>query len=161
MKPDGTRELLSLSGASITLSENGDYLVVVKSTKTASIFNFSVGIDDSAPTAKLVGVNDGEVTARDVSVSGLRSGDVVKIYKDGVLISTTTVTLSSDVPSITSGGRYKVTVTNLQGVTLEFNFVRKAVANVPGSIFVIVFSVLVVVAVGIGLTYHTKLKTDE
>ena len=161
MKPDGTRELLSLSGASITLDENGDYLVVVKSTKTASIFNFSVGIDDSAPTAKLVGVNDGEVTARDVSVSGLRTGDVVKIYKDGVLISTTTVTLSSDVPTITSGGRYKVTVTNLQGVTLEFNFVRKAVANVPGSIFVIVFSVLVVVAVGIGLTYHTKLKTDE
>jgi hypothetical protein len=54
-----------------------------------------------------------------------------------------------------------VTVTNLQGVTVEFNFTRKSISNVPGSIFIISFSVLIVTALSIGLTYHTKLKTDD
>ena len=91
----------------------------------------------------------------------LKSGDVVKIYKDGQLISTTTVTLSSNVPAINTGGKYRVTVTNVQGRTIEYNFTRKAVTNVAGSIFIIVSSALVVLGVGIGLTYHTKLKTDD
>ena len=160
INPDGSKDIMDDRGASITLSINGDYLVVVTSTKTASSFNFSVAIDNTPPTAVLNGVEEGGVTARDVTITGTRSGDVVKIYRDGELISTTTVTLSDSAPAITTGGKYRVTITNVQGVTITYNFIRKSVTNVPGSIFIIVFSVLVVTAVSIGLTYHTKLKTD-
>ena len=161
-KEDGTKELVPHQGAGIkNLNVNGDYLVVVTSTKTASSFNFFITINNDAPTASLVGVEDGQVTARDVSLTGLKNGDVVKIYKDGELVSTTTISLSNQSPTISTGGRYHISVTNLQGVTKEFDFTRKAVANVAGSIFFIVASVLVVIGVGIGLVFHTKLKTDD
>ena len=160
VKADGTREMLNLKGPSIHLNTNGDYVVVVTSKKTTSSFNFSIGIDTTAPTATLVGVEDGGVTARDVTISGLKAGDVVKVYKDGTLISTTQIGLSSGVEPITTSGKYRVTVTNIQGVTVEYSFTRKAIANVAGSIFIIVSSSLLVVGIGIGLIYHTKLKTD-
>ena len=108
-----------------------------------------------------MGVEDGGVTARDVTISGLKAGDVVKIYKNGELISTSQVGLSSDVQAITTSGDYRVTITNVQGVTVEYSFTRKAIANVAGSIFIIVSSSLLVVGIGIGLVYHTKLKTDK
>ena len=160
VKEDGSREMLNLRGPSIILNSNGDYVVVVTSTKTTSSFNFSIGIDTTAPTATLVGVENGGITARDVTISGLKSGDVVKIYKNGELISTSQVGLSSDVQAITTSGDYRVTITNVQGVTVEYSFTRKAIANVAGSIFIIVSSSLLVVGIGIGLVYHTKLKTD-
>ena len=159
---DGKAESIEvIKKASITLDQNGDYLVVVSSTKTSTSFNFSVSIDNTPPTATLVGVDDGGITARDVTLSGLKVGDVVKIYKDGELISTTTMTISTESPTINSGGKYKVQVTNLQGVTVEYAFTRKAVTNVAGSIFFIVTSALIVIGLGIGLAYHTKLKTDD
>ena len=159
---DGTRELLDFEPSrTLHLDRNGQYLVVVTNNKTASSFNFSVGIDNTAPKATLNGVEDGGVTGRDVTISGLRAGDVVKIYKDGELLSSTTISIAGDAPTINTGGKYRVTITNVQGVTLEFNFIRKSISNVPGSIFIIVFCGLVVTAVAIGLTYHTKLKTDD
>ena len=158
---DGTREMLNLRGPSIHLDVNGDYVVVVTSTKTASSFNFTVEINNLPPTAELSGVKNGEVTGRDVTITGLKVGDVVSVYKDGELISTVTITLSTDTPKITTGGKYRIVITNVQGVTKEFTFTRKAISNVAGSIFFIVSSVLVVIGLGIGLVYHTKLKTDD
>ena len=161
IKSDGTREILNIRGPHIKLDTDGDYIVVVTSTKTTSSFNFSVTIDKTLPSATLVGVEDGGVTARDVTITGLRVGDIVKIYKDGVLTSTTEVTLSTNPPAITTGGKYRVVITNVQGMTIEYNFTRKAIANVAGSIFIIVSSSLLVVGIAIGLIYHTKLKTDD
>ncbi|MBQ9458177.1 MAG: hypothetical protein IJU64_06750 [Bacilli bacterium] len=161
IKPDGTREMLNYRGPSIRLDVNGDYVVVVTSDNTPSSFNFTVAINNTPPTATLVGAENGGVTAREVTLKGLKTGDVVKVYKNGELISTTNISLSTEGPKIDSGGKYVITITNLQGVTIEYNFTRKAITNVAGSIFIIVFSVLVVVGVGIGLTYHTKLKTDD
>ena len=161
VKPDGTREMLNYRGKTITLVDNGDYVVSVANSNTHSTFNFTVTINDAPPTAKLNGVENNEVTANDVSISGLKSGDIVKIYKDGELISTTVVGLSSEIPSITTGGRYRVTITNVQGVTVEYNFVRKSIANAAGSIFVIVTAGLLITGIVFGLVYHTKLKTDD
>jgi len=158
---DGTREMLNLRGPAIHLDVNGDYVVVVTSTKTASSFNFTVEINNLPPTAELSGCKNGEVTARDVTITGLKVGDVVSVYRDGELLSTVTVTLSTEAPKITTGGKYRIVVTNVQGVTKEFTFTRKAISNVAGSIFFIVSSVLVVIGLGIGLVYHTKLKTDD
>ena len=161
IKPDGTREMVNYRGQTITLKENGDYVVVVSSSKTISSFNFTVTINDAPPTAKLVGAEDNNVTSQDVSLSGLKVGDVIKIYKDGELISTTTVTLSTDSPVINTGGKYTITVTNLQGVTVTYKFVRKSITNVAGSIFVIISAGAIVAGIAFGLIYHTKLKTDD
>ena len=158
---DGSREPINYRGPSITLTENGNYVVVVTSKSLPTSFNFSVSIDNTAPVAQLVGVENGGITARDVSLSGLKVGDIVKVYKDDVLVSTTEVKLSSDVPAITKSGKYRLSITNVQGVTLEYTFTRKAVTNVAGSIFVIVSCGLLVVGITIGLIYHTKLKTDD
>ena len=161
IKPDGTREMVNYRGQTITLKENSDYVVVVSSSNTISSFNFTVTINDTPPTVKLVGAEDNNVTSQDVSLSGLKVGDVIKIYKDGELISTTTITLSTESPVINTGGKYTITVTNLQGVTVTYNFVRKSIANVAGSIFVIISASAIVAGIAFGLIYHTKLKTDD
>lgn len=158
---NGSRELMNYRGPSILLNEKGNYLVVVTSKTTTSSFNFSVTIDRTLPSAELVGATDGAVTASDVTFTGLKNGDVVKIYRDGQLVSTTEISLSGDAPKITQSGKYRVTVTNKQGMTVEYTFTRKAITNVAGSIFIIVSCGLVVIGVGIGLIYHTKLKTDD
>ena len=161
LNENGSRELMNYRGPSITLNEKGDYLVVVTSKSTTSSFNFSVSIDRTLPSAELVGAKDGEVTGSDVTLTGLKSGDVVKIYRDGELISVTEISLSGDAPKITQSGKYRLLVTNAQGMTVEYTFTRKAISNVAGSIFIIVSSLLAVIGVGIGLIYHTKLKTDD
>ena len=159
---DGSRTMITVTDPKkLHLDQDGDYLIVVTSTKTASSFNFTVAIDNTLPSAVLNGVSDGGVTGRDVTLSGTKSGDVIKVYKDGELISTTIITYSTDAPKITSGGSYRIVITNVQGASIEYNFVRKSIANVPASIFIIAFSVLLITAVGIGLAYHTKLKTDD
>ena len=161
VKPDGSKEQINFKGTTLTLNLDGDYVVVVTSIKTTNSFNFTITIDNTKPSATLVGAVDGGVTAEDVSLSNLKIGDVVKIYKDGELISTTVIGVSEGSPEITTGGKYRVTVTNVQGLTVEYNFTRKAIANVAGSIFIIVSSTLLIVGIGIGLIYHTKLKTDD
>ena len=160
-KEDGSRELMNYRGPSITLDVEGNYLVVVTSKVSNYSFNFSISVDRTLPTAELVGTKDGEVTASDVTLSNLKVGDVVKVYKDDQLVSTTEITLSSDAPSITEAGRYRFLITNAQGMAVEYTFTRKAISNVAGSIFIIASSVLVVAGIGIGLIYHTKLKTDD
>ena len=158
---NGSRELMNYRGPSMLLNEKGDYLVVVTSKATTSSFNFSVTIDRTLPSCELSGASDGQVTASDVTLTGLRSGDVVKVYRDGELLSVTEISLSSDAPKITQSGKYRVQVTNVQGMTVEYTFTRKAITNVAGSIFIFVSCGLIVIGVGIGLIYHTKLKTDD
>ena len=158
---DGTRALLYTDKDAVSLTSNGNYIIVVAGKETTATFNFSVSINVAPPTATLVGVEEGGITARDVTLSGLKSGDVVKVYKDGELVSTTVVSLSTDTPTISTGGRYRIVVTNLAGVTTEYTFTRKAITNVAGSVFVIATCALLITGIGIGLLYHTRLKTDD
>ena len=158
---DGTREILTKKGKTILLNEKGNYAVVVTSTKTTSSFNFTITIDDTKPQAKLVGAEDGGVTAKDVTLTGLSSGDVVRVYKNGALISTTTVGLSSSSPKVDSSGTYRITITNIQGETIEYNFVRRPIASISASVFIVISCALAIVGMGVGLIYHTKLKADD
>lgn len=158
---EGERRLLDMQGQTINLTENGDYAIVVTGKETTSTFNFSITIDDSKPTASLVGVNDGGITSQDVKFSGLKSGDTVVIYKDGELISTTEVGLSNTPPEINSGGTYKVIITSVSGAQIEYNFTRKKVANVATSVFIIIAGALAIAGLTIGLLYHTRFKTDS
>lgn len=158
---DGNRELLDMYGSSISLTDNGDYAIVVVGKEAVSSFNFAVTIDDSIPPVTLEGATNGGQTARNVTLKGLKSGDTVEIYKNGQLVSTTNVTLSDTPPEITTGGDYKIIVTSVSGAQVEFNFTRKKIANAATSIFIIITCLVAVVGVGIGLVYHTKLKTDS
>ncbi|MBQ9448863.1 MAG: hypothetical protein IJU60_03215 [Acholeplasmatales bacterium] len=161
VKSKDNKELLNLSGESISLTKDGDYSVVVSNTKSATTMNFSVSIDTAAPTATLSGVEDGGITARDVSIKGLKSGDVVEIYKNGVLVSTTEVSGSNTAPEITTGGTYKVVIKSITGAQTEYNFTRKQIANMATSAFIIIACMVAVAGLTIGLLYHTKSKNDS
>lgn len=145
----------------LNLTENGDYAVVVSSLASNTTFNFSVTIDNTPPQATLNGVDDGGVTARNVTISGLKSGDVVEIYKDGELMSRTDVTVANSTPEITTGGNYKVIIKSVSGSQIEYNFTRKQIANAATSVFIIIMCFASIAGVTIGLLYHTRLKNDS
>ena len=144
----------------LLLDKNGDYVVLVSGKDVSVSFRFTVTIDNVPPTATLVGVEDGGVTARNVTVKGLKAGDSVVIYKDGVIAESIDVSVSTAVPEIQSGGEYKIVVTNVQGVSKVFTFTRKRIANTATSIFIIVLIAMVIAGVIVGLLYHTMRKTD-
>jgi hypothetical protein len=159
---NGQKESIEVeAGKPIRLTENGDYAIVVSALNSTSTFNFTVTIDDAVPTATLVGVEDGGVTARDVSLKGLKSGDVVEIYKNGELISTIDVSSANTVPEITTGGEYRVVIRAVSGAMVEYNFTRKSIANTATSIFIIIACFAAIAGIGIGLLYHTKIKSDS
>jgi hypothetical protein len=161
IKSKDNKELLNLHGDTISLTNDGDYSVVVSNTKSATTMNFSVTINTSPPTATLNGVEDGGITARNVSIKGLKTGDVVEIYKNGSLMSTTEVSSANTVPDIDTGGNYKVIIKSISGAQIEYNFTRKQIANVATSAFVIIACLAAVAGITIGLLYHTKLKNDS
>ena len=157
----GKRSQIEITGDTIELVENGDYAVIVLGKEFTTSFQFSVEIDNTPPQAVLEGVENGGVTANNVTVKGLKVGDVVEVYKDGKLVEKLEVSLSSDTPSITTGGEYRIVVTNIQGSKIEYNFTRKSIANTAASIFIIILCLAAVIGVAIGLVYHTGLKTDS
>ena len=161
-KTDGKGNVsqIDTDGNTVSLIENGDYVVGVTGIGVLSSFRFTVTIDNTPPSITLVGVEDKGITANDVSFKGLKSGDNVKIYKDGVLVNDIDVSLAANLPEITTGGDYRVVVTNIQGVSTEYTFTRKKIANAATSIFIIIVVSMLAVGVVIGLLYHSKQKTD-
>ena len=157
----GTKTHIETDGKNILLNQNGEYVVTVTGIGITSSFRFAVTIDNTPPTATLSGVEDGGITARNVTVKGLKNGDNVKIYKDGVLVEDVDVATATKLPEITTGGEYRVVVTNMQGVSTEYNFTRKKIANTATSVFLIVIIFMAVIGVVIGLLYHTRQKTDS
>ena len=157
----GQRALVLQNQESINLNVDGDYTVIVTSEESITSFNYSVTIDNTLPQAKLEGVENGGITARNVRLINLKNGDRVEIYKNGRLINVTVVSSSERPPEISEGGNYKVVVTNLAGAKVEYNFTRKQIANSATSVFVIIICFVVIAGISIGLIYHTRLKTDS
>lgn len=162
-KRTATEEKSILRGRekSITLKEDGVYAVIMENKTINNVLNFTVTIDTSLPKATLVGVEDNGITPRDVKITGLEKGDTIMIYKDDVLMYSGAYEGATDVPTITEGGKYLVLVTNVAGVTKEFNFKRKKITNVAGTILIVVSCLAVVGGVFIGLLYNNKMNTDD
>ena len=159
----GTEEKSIINGSekSITLREDGDYAVIMENKTINNVLNFTVTINTALPKATLIGVEDNGVTPRDVKITGLQKGDTITIYKDEVLMYSGVYEGATNVPVITEGGKYVVIITNEAGLTKEFNFKRKTITNVAGSILIIVGCLAVVGGVFIGLLYNNKMNTDD
>ena len=157
----GNNSLVESEGDSILLNTNGDYVVLVTGKEISSSFRFTVTIDNTPPTATLDGVENGGTTPRNVTLKGLKVGDKVDIYQNGILVQSLEITMSTEFPTIETGGDYRIVVTNLQGVSCEYVFTRKKIANTATSIFLMVLIVMIMAGIAVGLLYHTRHKTDK
>jgi hypothetical protein len=152
--------------SSFNFTENGKYTVVMTSIVTGKTSTFEFTVNTTAPAVTLVGCNNGETTINDVTFDGCKVGDRIMIYRETdineELVKEVEITsLSTKIPTITEGGKYRVVIESEAGVQTEFSFVRKHVMNTAGSIFIMVVIGLSVVGLFTGLIYRNKSKTDD
>ena len=140
--------------------ESGEYSVVMLSSITGQSSNFTITIDKTVPNIVLDGVNAGETTKSNVTVSGYKSGDTIYIYKDGALINTITAVTVSDVPTITEKGNYRIVVVNEAGGVSEVEFTRVYTANVATSVLIIVCIVAVSIGLFLGLLFRKRSRIE-
>mgnify|MGYP002511858512 CR=1 FL=1 len=91
-----------------------------------------------------------------VIVLGIGYSSLERLVEEVVVMS-----LSTQIPTITEGGKYRIVVESEAGVQKEFHFVRKHVMNTAGSIFILVVIGLSVIGLFTGLVYRNKSKTDD
>ena len=152
--------------SSFNFTENGKYTVVMSSDVTGmkSIFDFTV--NTTAPDVSLVGCNNGETTINDVTLSGYKVGDTIRVYRatktgEQLVEEVEITSLSTKIPTITEGGKYRIIVESEAGVQTELSLVRKHVMNTAGSVFILIIIGLSVIGLFTGLIYRNKSKTDD
>jgi hypothetical protein len=154
------------STSSFNFTENGKYIVSMISDLTGMTSTFEFTVNTNAPTVSLVGCNNGDTTINDITFDGYKVGDRISIYRETKtgeeLIEKIEISsLSTKVPTITEGGKYRIVVESEAGVQTELSLVRKHVMNTAGSIFIMVLIGLSVVGLFTGLVYRNKSKTDD
>ena len=152
--------------SSFDFKENGTYIVVMTSDVTGLTTTFEFVVNTNAPEVSLVGCQNGETTLNDVTITGCKVGDRIKVYKitdkGEVLVEKIEVaSLATKMPTITEGGEYRIVVESEAGVATELTFVRKHVMNTAGSVFIMVIIAVAVVGLFTGLVYRNKSKTDD
>jgi hypothetical protein len=153
-------------GSSFDFTENGKYTVVMTSDVTGVTSSFEFTVNTSAPEVSLVGCEDGETTINDVTVSGYKVGDRIRVYRatkmgEELVEEIEILSLATKVPTIDEGGEYRIVVESEAGVQTELHFVRKHVMNTSGSIFIMIIICMSVVGLFTGLVYRNKSKTDD
>ena len=152
--------------SSFDFTENGNYTVVMTSDVTGMTSTFEFTVNTSAPAVSLVGCNNGETTINDVSLTGYKVGDTIRIYRatktgEELVEEVEITSLANKIPTISEGGKYRIVVESEAGVQTELLFVRKHVMNTAGSVFIMVVIGLSVVGLFTGLVYRNKSKTDD
>ena len=152
--------------SSFNFTENGKYTAKMMSDVTGVTSSFEFTVNTNAPDVHLVGCNEGETTINDVTISGVKVGDRIKIYKmtktGEVLVKEVEVSsVATEIPTITEGGEYRIVVESEAGVATELNFTRKHVMNTAGSIFIMVLVGVAAAGLFAGLVYRNKSKTDD
>ncbi len=136
------------------------YAVILISEFDNDAVNFTVQLDNTPPTAQLVGVEDGGDTPYEVTLTDV-VGNTVEVYRDGNLVSSVYVEMQSDIPVITEGGKYEIRIKNPAGVVQTLNFSKRHIANAAASVLMIVACLSVAVGMFIGLLLHHRSKTDD
>lgn len=145
----------------LVLTQDGSYDIVLKNIYQDSTTNFSIEINNDLPAAKLVGCDENSVTTNDISLKDVAVDDIIEIYKDGELVARYDETSDNMFKSITEGGKYRIVVTNAQGVSKELCFTKKNIANTSLSILIIVGCIVVAGGFFIGLLLRNRSKFDE
>ena len=145
----------------LVLTQDGSYDIVLKNIYQDSTTNFSIEINNDLPAAKLVGCDENSVTTNDISLKDVAVDDIIEIYKDGELVARYDETSDNMFKSITEGGKYRIVVTNAQGVSKELCFTKKNIANTSLSILIIVGCIVVSGGFFIGLLLRNRSKFDE
>ena len=123
-----------------TFSEDGEYEIELLYMESEEIFRFSLTIDNAPPEARLVGAENGGITRSNVSIEGLRSGDVIYVYKNGEHITTYFVDGSSETTLELFGngdfGSYKVVIEDEAGNSASYEFKKEFATNTYSNIFI-------------------------
>ncbi len=157
----GNPQLDSQKGESILLVEDGNYSVSMRADSSDISINFTVTIDNTVPKATLVGVEEGKDAVENVTIDNLSIGDIVYIYKDGVLKDQIEITSIGDKVAISDGGNYKVVIVNEANVSTTYTFRKKQIANVAGSVLILVACLILATGLFIGLLYRNTSRTDK
>jgi hypothetical protein len=152
--------------SSFNFTENGKYTAVMTSIVTGKTSKFEFTVNTRAPSVSLVGCNNEGTTINDVTFTGYKVGDCIRIYRltktgEELVEEVEITSLSTKIPTVNEGGKYRIVVESEAGVQKEFHFVRKHVMNTAGSIFIIVIIGLSVIGLFTGLVYRNKSKTDD
>ena len=149
------------SKTQLILTQDGSYDVVLKNVYQDMTTNFSIDINNDLPVAKLDGCDENSVTTNDIGLKDLAYDDIIEIYKDGELIARYDENSDNAFKSITEGGKYRIVVTNAQGVSKELCFTKKNIANPALSILIISGCVIAAGGFFIGLLLRNRSKFDE
>ena len=132
---------LNESGAqSYTFSTDGVYEIELLHTASNQICYFTLNVDNVPPEALLVGAENGGVTRNNVTLEGLKSGDMIYVYKNGALISTYIVEGNSETVLEMLGngdfGSYSVVVQDEAGNSATYEFTKEFATNTFSNIFI-------------------------
>jgi hypothetical protein len=132
---------LNESGAqSYTFSTDGVYEIELLHTASNQICYFTLNIDNIPPETLLVGAENGGVTRNNVTLEGLKSGDMIYVYKNGALISTYIVEGNSETVLELLGngdfGSYSVVIQDEAGNSVTYEFTKEFATNTFSNIFI-------------------------
>ncbi len=146
---------------SVTFDENGEYYVEMRSLATNLIVSFELSISNIAPAVQLVNVENNGTTFKNVTLTGYKVGDIIRIYKDGKLSNTITVISNSqDSPVISEKGDYTIEITNEEGNVTTLHFRRQYTANAASSTVIVVVLSVIAIVLFIGLFSRKREKID-
>ena len=123
-----------------TFSADGVYEVELLHMESGEISCFSLTIDNLPPQALLVGAENGGVTRHNVSIEGLKSGDMIYVYKDGALLKAYVVDGDSEtvLELLSNGdfGNYSVVIHDEAGNSVRYDFTKEFATNTYSNIFI-------------------------
>ena len=133
--------VLDENGAqSYTFSTDGVYEIELLHTASNQICYFTLNIDNIPPEALLVGAENGGVTRNNVTLEGLKNGDMIYVYKNGELVSTYIVDGDSETVLELLGngdfGSYSVVIQDEAGNSVTYEFAKEFATNTFSNVFI-------------------------
>ena len=136
LKIERDGEEILFEGNRLNFTESGVYTVTAEAE--GKTYSFILELDSTAPTLELIGVKDGGVSGKAVTLDNLSEQATVEVFKDGELIE---YELGSELKEY---GEYRVVVTDEAGNQSEYGFTLKHVLN-GGAVALIVIGIVVLV----------------
>ena len=144
-------------------SADGKYEIEMLHKESEEICYFTLNIDNTVPEVVLVGAENGGVTRNNVSITGLVSGDMIYVYKDGELVTAYIVEGNSEtvLDLLQNGdfGRYSVVIQDEAGNSVSFEFTKEFATNTYSNIFICLLLMLLGAIGIIYIRFNGKVRT--